>query len=70
MHNTRLLYGKAVPVVPSGFLSCSSGTITDGIKKVLSFRIEVIEMRISTLKDLLNNRLHADKVRESRIENP
>jgi len=55
MHNTRLLYGKAVPVVPSRFLSCSSGTITDGIKKVLSFRIEVIEMRISTLKDLLNN---------------
>jgi hypothetical protein len=60
MHFTRLLYGKAVPVAPSRFfsvflfLSCSSGTITVGIKKVLSFRIEVVEMSISTLTDLLN----------------
>jgi hypothetical protein len=63
----------------SVFLSCSSGTIIVGtvawIKKVLSFRIEAVEMSISTLKDLLNNQFHGDSLqvlesRElSRIEN-
>jgi hypothetical protein len=77
MHFTRLLYGKAVPVVPSRFfsvflfLSCSSGTITVGIKKVLSFRIEVVEMSISTLTDLLNMVTRCSRVnnRESIAQN-